>query len=136
MGLITGDQVLAHLVGDFILQSDWMATNKKDRILPCLIHVLTYTVPFLILTRSPLALLAIMGTHFAIDHWRFPQRLVWAKNWLLAPSAHRRDPKASWSSCSFTGYHPDRPVWLAVWLLIICDNTLHLVINAAAIRWL
>ena len=28
------------------------------------------------------------------------------------------------------------PDWLAVWLLIICDNTMHLTINYAALRWL
>lgn len=132
MSLINGDQVLAHLVGDFVLQSDWMATNKKSRILPCLIHVLTYTIPFLLLTRSPFALLAIMGTHFAIDHWKFPQRLVWAKNWLLSPAKHRK----TWDECSFTGYSPDRPVWLTAWLLIAVDNILHLVINGLSIRYL
>jgi len=134
MSLITGNQVLAHLVGDFFLQSDWMATNKKDKVLPCLVHVLLYTVPFLFLTLSPIALLVIAGTHFAIDHWKFPQRLIWAKNWLLTPE--RTDRRQSWTACSFTGYSPDRPVWLTVWLLIICDNTIHLVINALSIRYL
>jgi hypothetical protein len=132
MSLITGDQVLAHLVGDYILQSDYMAINKKDRIVPCLIHVLLYTVPFLFLTRSPLALLVIMGTHFVIDHWKFPARLVWIKNWLLAPAKDRK----TWEACSFTGYSPDRPVWLTVWLLIAVDNILHLVINGLSIRYL
>ncbi len=132
MSLITSDQILAHLVGDFIIQSDWMATNKKDRILPCLVHVLTYTIPFLFLTLSPLALLVIMGTHFAIDHWKFPQLLIWAKNWLLAPPGSR----PAWKACSFTGCSPERPVWLTVWLLIICDNTLHLILNGLAIRYL
>lgn len=132
MSFITGNQVLAHLVGDFFLQSDWMATNKKDRIAPCVVHVLLYTVPFLFLTLSPIALLVICGTHFAIDHWGLPRYLVWAKNWAMAPVSERR----TWKECEFTGFSPDRPVWLTVWLLIICDNTIHLVINAAAIRWL
>jgi hypothetical protein len=136
MSLITGDQLLAHLVGDYAFQSDWMATNKKTRIWPCLVHVLTYAIPFLFLPMSPLALLVIVATHFAIDHWHFPQRLVWAKNWLLATAEYRKDPKTAWKACSFTGCHPDRPVWLAVWLLIILDNTLHLIVNALAIRHL
>lgn len=132
MSLITGDQVLAHLVGDYLLQSDWMATNKKDRILPCLVHILTYMVPFLFLTRSILALLVISATHFAIDHWGLPRYLIWAKNWLLSPGGS----KPSWDVCSFTGFSPGRPIWLTMWLLIIVDNTLHLIINALAIRWL
>lgn len=41
-----------------------------------------------------------------------------------------------WYMCMATGYDPDIPAWLAVWLLIATDNTLHLVINYAALRWL
>lgn len=40
------------------------------------------------------------------------------------------------SVCSITGYPPDRPAWLAFWLLIISDNILHVCINGAALRWL
>lgn len=32
------------------------------------------------------------------------------------------------------GYGPDTPDWLAVWLLIIADNTMHLLINRFALR--
>ena len=38
--------------------------------------------------------------------------------------------------CATTGYPLGLPDWLAVWLLMIVDNTLHLVINYASIRWL
>lgn len=37
---------------------------------------------------------------------------------------------------SGTGYHKDDPAWLAVWLLIAADNTLHLAINYASLLWL
>lgn len=40
------------------------------------------------------------------------------------------------SVCSVTGYPPERPAWLAFWLLIIADNILHVCINGAALRWL
>jgi hypothetical protein len=70
-------------------------------------------------------------THAVIDHYRLARHVVWAKN-LLAPKSYRR----SWSECAATGYPADTPVWLAVWLMIIADNTLHLVINAASVRWL
>jgi len=42
----------------------------------------------------------------------------------------------SWAECSGTGYHQDRPVWLAVWLMIIADNTLHLICNGLALKFL
>jgi hypothetical protein len=35
-----------------------------------------------------------------------------------------------------TGYPPTTPIWLSTWLLIVADNTLHLAINYAALRWL
>lgn len=38
---------LAHLVGDFIFQNDWMAKGKKTSSLICLVHIITYLIPFL-----------------------------------------------------------------------------------------
>ncbi len=35
--------LLGHLAGDYLLQNDWMALNKKKRWLPCLIHCSLYT---------------------------------------------------------------------------------------------
>jgi hypothetical protein len=39
----------------------------------------------------------------------------------------------AWSECKATGYPPDTPPWLAVWLMIIADNTIHVLINSAVI---
>lgn len=123
--------LLAHLVGDYLTQSHWMATEKTKRWWPAWAHALTYGLPFLVVTRSPIALAVIVGTHAVIDHYRLARHVVWAKN-LLAPAAFRKP----WADCSATGYPADTPPWLAVWLLIIADNTIHLVINAAAVMWL
>ena len=120
---ITADQILAHLVGDYILQSHWMATEKTKRSAAAAAHALTYTLPFLFITLDPMALAIISGTHFVIDRWRLARFVVWAKN----------TPWQPWAECSGTGYHKDVPPWLSVWLLIIADNTLHLLCNGAAI---
>jgi hypothetical protein len=109
-----------------------MATQKTSRSIPALAHVLTYVLPFLIITQSIAALALIAGTHFVIDRWRLARFVVWAKN-LIAPSASRTPP---WSECTMTGYPPDRPAWLTVWLLIIADNILHIAINAGVLYWL
>lgn len=123
--------LLAHLAGDYLLQSHWMAQEKTKRWLPAVLHAITYGLPFLLVTQSPLALAAIVGTHAVIDRYRLARHIVWAKN-LLAPKAHRHP----WSECSATGYPSDTPAWLAVWLLIIADNTQHLAINLASVIWL
>ena len=65
--MITGDQIIAHFVGDYILQSDWMVREKGRRWLANLVHVLFYTLPFLFLTTNPLSLAVIAGTHMIID---------------------------------------------------------------------
>lgn len=130
--MTTSDQLLCHLIGDYLLQSDWMALHKTKRWVPALIHAAVYALPFLALRPSLAALLVIVGTHAVIDRLRLARYVVWAKNW-LAPAGHRTPP---WSECSATGYPPDRPAWLATWLLIIADNAMHIAINGAALRWL
>lgn len=126
--MVTADQLLAHAVGDYVLQSDWMANTKTKRSVACLAHVLTYALPFLLLRPSASALAVIVSTHFVIDRWRLARFVCWAKNWL--------GPNRPWAECSATGYPADRPPWMAVWLLIIADNVFHVALNGAALRWL
>jgi hypothetical protein len=124
--IITAAQILAHGVGDYILQSHWMATRKTKSSFAALCHAVTYTLPFLLLTHSPAALAVIMGTHFLIDRFRLARLLVFAKNHIA--------PRSSWpKALTATGYDEDVPPWMAVWLLIIADNILHILINAMAL---
>lgn len=123
--------LIAHLVGDYLLQSDWMAVQKTERWIPALAHGVTYTVPFLFLTQSPWALLVIGGTHVVIDRYRLARHLAWLKNYLAPPRQNR-----PWSECRATGYPPTRPVGFCTGLLIVADNTIHLAINSAALTWL
>ena len=127
--MITADQLILHAIGDYFLQSDWMASNKTNKSVATLAHAVTYTLPFLLLTTAPLALLFICGTHFVIDRFRLARHLCWLKNW---PWPGCRP----WGECNKTGYPHDRPEWLAVWLMIIVDNLLHVVLNGVALRWL
>lgn len=126
--MITADQIVAHAVGDYILQSDWMATEKTKKSIAAAVHALTYALPFLLLQPSWAALAVIVGTHFLIDRWRLARYVVWVKNWM--------GPNRPWSECKATGYPEDRPVWLTVWLLIFADNIIHILINGAALQWL
>lgn len=127
--MITADQLLAHLIGDYVLQSDWMATHKTSRLAVALVHALCYSLPFLALGPSLGAWLVIVLTHAAIDRYRLARLVVWAKEHL----APRRPPPLA--ECP-TGYPQDKPAWLAVWLLIIADNAMHVALNGAAMRWL
>ena len=143
------EQLLAHIFGDFILQSDWMAMNKNKKTLNCLVHVLIYTSVFLLLTTSWKALFVIGGTHFIID--RFPiivKKLIWWKN-------HFPTGYLPFSMCDTTGYYDDSPYntvkgefpphlgygkprlfFVTCWLYIVTDNFLHLSINYFALTYL
>lgn len=167
--MITADMLVLHLVGDYVIQSDWMATEKTKRSWPAFLHALTYTLPFLLLTRSPWALALILGTHFVIDRWRLARYVCWAKNWFqpkhdvpiktcldcgfqtldqttpTCPTCGPTNPNweysgrwlrnAPWKFCSGTGYPSNRPAWLAVWLMILADNTMHLILNGLALHF-
>lgn len=129
---ITADQLVIHAIGDYVLQSDWMANSKTKAWTPAIVHVLVYGLPWLFLTTSPAALAVIVGTHLIIDHYRLARHVSWVKNFLAPRSAW---PKP-WKTCQATGYDPDKPAWMSVWLMIIVDQILHVLCNALAIKYL
>ncbi len=131
MSATPGAALLAHLVGDYIIQSDWMAQEKTKRHLPAIAHAATYTLPFLAVTRRWQPLLIIGGTHFVIDRWRLARHVVWAKN-QAAPRRYRY-PHAEAGPSGY-GARTDALVFP---LLIVADNTMHGLVNRWALkRWI
>ena len=142
---MVGEILLAHLVGDYIIQSDWMARRKVVAWWPAIVHGLTYTAPFWLVTQSWAALAVIAGTHVVIDRFRLARYVIWISNWAAPMKVQFRTGTAlirvessnpPWAECKATGFPASRPVWLAVWLMFIVDNTMHLLINVAAVAWL
>lgn len=150
--------LICHLLGDYVLQSDWMAREKTQRSEVALVHAVIYSLPFLWIARASWPGFAfIAGTHFLIDRFRLARYVCYAKNFFFSPfgecfqvnelgigetAALGEDARVNvndrygWNNCSRTGYPSDVPAWLAFWLLIICDNTMHLICNFVALRWL
>ncbi len=123
--------LLAHLLGDYVIQSDWMAQEKTKHHAPALAHALTYTVPFLLITRRWQPLAVIAGTHFLIDRWRLARHVVWAKN-QAAPAGYRYP----YADAGPTGYGASRTDPLSVALMIVADNAMHGALNGWALqRW-
>ena len=125
-------QLVAHLFGDYILQTDHEANTKTEAWLPAATHAAKYTACFLPLTRSPKALAVIGGTHMVLDHYRTAKRVVWAKN-QLAPV----DKQYSWEEAQRNnGYPKTTPPGIAFGLMVVADNTIHMLINEWALnRW-
>lgn len=128
LGEVVALVILAHLVGDYIIQSHWMAVEKITNLWVAVLHGITYTIPFLFITRSPVALGVIAGTHIVIDHWRLAKYLIWFRNQLA--------PKRVRYPLTKTGFPPDAPDYLSVWLLIIADNVIHIFINIGSVVYL
>jgi hypothetical protein len=125
---VIAEILVAHLVGDYILQSHWMATEKLKRWWPAVAHGLMYTLPFIFITQSPLALLVIAGTHIVIDRYRLARHVSWLKN-QIGPKRSRPEGHTA------TGYSVYTADYMSVWLMILTDNTMHILINIAAVKW-
>lgn len=135
--MITADQLLCHAIGDYVLQSDWMATEKTKQSIAALCHVLTYGIPFLFLRPSIATMAVIVSTHFVIDRWRLARFVVEIKNILGHPETYTTYGERTFPDyATATGYKADTPAWLAVWLLIIADNIIHVTINGLALKYL
>jgi hypothetical protein len=100
--------IIGHLVGDYLLQNDWMALNKKKSTTPCLIHCLLWTASVCLFTgwTAPLAIIALLATHFAQDRTQFI-------NWWM---------HLKWKDQSKFAASP-----MAPWSMIVVDNVWHIV---------
>lgn len=104
--------IFAHLIGDYIIQNDWMALNKKHSDLHCTVHVLTYMIPFLLCGMAWWQLLLI-----AIQHYIFDRTMI--VGWFM----------------EIKGSSKFRDGCMKPWSWVSVDNTIH-VLWMAFVAWL
>jgi hypothetical protein len=89
--------VAAHMLGDFVIQTDTIAARKFDDWRVRTLHVLTYLLPFLALTpflcdswqQAAAMLIAIAVPHWVVDCRRWVKNHPWpAKAILVDQSIH------------------------------------------------
>jgi len=85
--------IYAHLVGDYLLQIDWMAKGKKQSSWICAVHILTYLSPFLLCGFPAWKLVAIGLQHFLQDRTNI---VVWSMK-STGRSGFASPPMAPWS---------------------------------------
>jgi len=172
------EQLILHLLGDYVIQNNTMAQRKTSSYLWAFIHAITYSLPFLLLTKGfNLAWFVIFITHFLIDRFRL------ARYWIMFYNIHRnkvckiqRHNQSEIQNDSFvyegnvyyilkdlgnnlykciilndkekqvyknwvvddtpTGFNSSTPPFLSTWLLIIIDNTFHIIINYLSLTYL
>lgn len=100
--------IYAHLIGDYLLQTDRMALRKKTSSFECFMHVVYYMLPFFLCGFAWWQLVLIALQHFAQDRTNF---IVWFMKW-------------KGSALFATG--PCSP-----WSIIVTDNIVHILFIAA-----
>lgn len=111
-------QLILHGLGDYIIQNDWMALNKKKLTwkgeLACQIHCITYSLPFLFI-GGYLAVFFIYLSHYILDRTKLVDYFLCIKN-------------GTFSTENF-GFNKERPVFITIWVYIITDNLIHITCN-------
>lgn len=128
-------QLICHLIGDYVLQNHWMAANKVHAWVPAIIHALIYSLVFVAVLQPPWpAMAVIFGTHLIIDRFRLAK--YWVEWYGVGEPGRLWMNKYACAGMKQSYERQSAPPFLAVWLLIIVDNTFHLSINYAALRYL
>lgn len=90
---------IAHLVGDFLIQNDWMAVNKARSSVACAVHVLVYMAPFLLCNLEWWQLLLIATQHFLQDRTR------WVAWWMTRWKQAKKGYPSELSLCVDQSFH-------------------------------
>lgn len=104
--------IIGHMVGDYLLQNDWMAANKTKSTPVCVVHAALWTLAVVVCGSvwNPWAVLWLFGTHLVIDRFR------------LAAKAMDYTGQAGFKA------------GMAPWSMIVVDNTWHLVTILAVFK--
>lgn len=103
LGLLVG-----HLVGDFILQNDYVAKNKAVSSAVCGVHCLLYALAVWAFTFTwlPFWAIAIVAVaHYPVDRWRL------ARRWM-----------------DYSGQAEFATGVFSPWSVVVVDNTFHLIV--------
>ena len=133
-------QLILHAIGDYLIQNDWMALNKKKRTwlgeLACQIHCITYSLPFWYFYNWEVALVVYV-THYVIDRTNIIAYFLAIKNGMFKIICHNsfmRYYTLKFDVSNF-GFGLDRPPFISIWLYIIVDNIFHIICNYSAINY-
>lgn len=86
--------LVGHLVGDYLLQNDWLAAGKKRSSAVCAVHCLIWSLAVQLLAGWPAWTLAVLfPTHFLQDRTSLIRRWML----LIGQRAFLEGPCAPWS---------------------------------------
>lgn len=117
--------IIGHLVGDYLLQNDWMALNKKRRGWPCAVHCFLWAWAVCLFAHwGLLPWMVLFVCHFAQDRTEIVRWWMWT-------IGQRR-----FMQCDAFDMAEMRVVpGLGPWSVIVVDNVWHMVTLWAVWRW-
>lgn len=123
--------IIGHLIGDYILQTDWMALNKKKHTWPCFIHCLLWSLSVTLISgASLLAFTLLFITHFIQDRTNI---IIW---WMKL----KWKDQSKFMECDTLlikhDYEPSIKPGLGPWSIIIVDNVWHIIFITLIWRFL
>ncbi len=74
------DQLMLHLLSDYILQTDHMAQNKSKKTWVAFFHAFVYSLPFLLIWRFASGIVCYFFSHGLIDRYRLARYIAMIKN--------------------------------------------------------
>lgn len=106
--------IIGHLVGDYLLQNDWMALNKKKLggEINCLVHCLLWTLSVCLFSgwHSAAAIIVLFFSHIYQDRTDI---IAWWMD-LIGQKQFRTGPCAPWSVIVVDNVWHILTIWL-VW---------------------
>jgi len=122
------EMLLGHLVGDYLLQNDWMALEKGKHNgmgwFKCTVHCVLYTIAVCTLMGlwNAAWVLAVFFSHFVVDKFGIPDMYLRAVNGRSIHGflTHPENGEYSAHICLRGGF-------TAV-VYAVCDNTMHLLL--------
>lgn len=131
-------QLILHGIGDYITQTSNQGLHKKDEGIEgfklCLIHCLTYSIPFLII-GSWKAVFLIFISHFIIDRWKLIAYFIAIRDNTMRYIDNGSHLERLEYDISNFGFPKERPFTISVWLYIITDNIFHIICNYLALKY-
>lgn len=103
--------ILAHFIGDYLLQNDWMAVGKKRSNLICTVHVSLYMLPFIFTELNILQFILVYLQHWVQDRTTF---ISWWCKKMGSFQAELKTPALPWGH--FIVDNVFHVIW--VWMVI------------------
>lgn len=70
--------LFAHLVGDYVLQSNYIAETKSSYIYHLFVHCVLYCLPFYVMKLAGFEVLYIFLTHIVVDFLKTRKKIGYA----------------------------------------------------------